>query len=148
VTDYVEREIERRRPGDGLDLTVIRNGDTVQLHAVLADAPKLAREAEHKYFEPLGLGAREFVYGDAVARRLPPSQSSGIIISYVKPNSPAAIAGLQTDDWIKAIDGTPIASFTAAVAQLATIAADTQRTEFVLLAGRGAETAILRVKLR
>jgi len=148
VTDYVEREIERRRPGDALDLTVIRNGDTVQLHAVLADAPKLAREADHKYFEPLGIGAREFVYGDAVARRLPLAQAGGIVISYVKPNSPAAIAGLQTDDWIKAIDGTPIASYAAALAQLSAIAADTQRTEFVLLAGRGSETAILRVKLR
>jgi len=148
VTDYLEREIERRRPGDAMDLTVLRNGDSVAIHAVLADAPKLAREADHKYFESLGLGAREFVYGDAVARRLKLAQSSGVIIAYVKPNSPAAIAGLQPEDWIKEIDGTSVRGFAEAVAKFTAIAADSTRTEFVLQAGRGSDTAILRVKLR
>jgi serine protease Do len=148
VTDFVEREIQRRRPGDAMELTVLRGGDPVTVHAVLADAPKLAREAEHKFFEALGFGIREFVYGDAVARRLPLAQSAGVIVSYVKANSPAAIAGLQPDDWIKEIDGVPIHEFSDAVSKLARVASDTARTEFVLLAGRGSETAILRVKLR
>ena len=71
-----------------------------------------------------------------------------MVVHYVKPNSPAALAGLQADDWIKEIDGAPARSFADAALKLAAIESDAHRTEFVLLVSHGSDTAILRVKLQ
>jgi serine protease Do len=148
VTDYIEREVERRKPGDVMTLTVLRGTDRIDLKVTLGDEPKLVREAERKYFERLGLTAREFVYGDAIARRIKVKDSTGVIVSYVKPNSPPSVAGLDQEDWIKEIDGSPIHTFAEGAAKLAALEADPSRTEFVLLVGRGSDTAILRIKLK
>jgi len=77
VADYIEKEIRRRRPGDLMKLTVLRGPDRIQLSAQLKDAPKLVREARREYFDGLGFTAREFVYGDAIARRLKPGGGRG-----------------------------------------------------------------------
>ncbi len=148
VTDYVDREVERRKPGDAMALTVLRGGDRLEIRAVLGEEPKLIREAERKYLERIGLTIREFVYGDAVARRIKTGEATGVVVHYVKPNSPAALAGLQAEDWIKEVDGAPVHAFSEASVRLGTIEADTHRTEFVLLVSHGSDTAILRVKLR
>jgi len=71
-----------------------------------------------------------------------------VVVHFVKPNSPAAIAGLQPDDWIREIDGAPVATFAAAVEKLRAIGADPLRTECVLLVSHGGDTAVLRLKLR
>jgi serine protease Do len=148
VVDYVEREIERRRPGDIMSLEVQRGADRLTLKATLGDEPELAREAKRRYFDRIGLTIREFVYGDAIERRLSPSDATGVIVHYVKPNSPAAIAGLTEEDWLKEIDGTPVKDFAAAANLLSTIQADPLRTDCVVLAARGGDTAVLRIKLR
>ena len=148
VVSYVEREVERRAPGDVLALTVLRGAERIDLKATLGDEPKLMREAARSYYERLGFTAREFVYGDAVARRVKVAEGSGVVAHFVKGNSPAFIAGLRTDDWIKEIDGSEVTTFTSATEKLAAIEADALRSEFVLLVGRGGETAVLRVKLK
>jgi len=51
------------------------------------------------------------------------------------------------DDWIKEIDGSSVDSFTEVVKKLTSIENDLKRKEFVMLVSRGAETAVLRVKL-
>jgi serine protease Do len=83
-----------------------------------------------------------------VARRVKVAEGSGVIAHFVKPNGPASIAGLRTDDWIKEIDGVETKSFEAATEKLAATEADNLRSEFVLLVSRGGETAVLRVKLK
>jgi serine protease Do len=148
VADYIEKQISRRKPGDPIELTVLRGTDRVSITAVLRDAPKLVREAQREYFDGLGFTAREFVYGDAVARRLNPGETVGVIVHFVKPSSPAAIAGLQPDDWIKEIDGAPITTYASAVEKLGSIGQDPLRTECVLLVSHGGDTAILRLKLK
>jgi serine protease Do len=148
VTDYVEREIERRQPGDVMSLTVLRGSDRLELKATLGDEPKLVREAARQYFERLGFTIREFVYGDAIERRVRSADQSGVVVPYVKPNSPPALAGLQADDWIQEIDGAPVKTFSEAAVKLSAIEADSARREFVLLVSRGGDTTILRVKLK
>ena len=148
VTDYVERQVARRRPGDVIELTVARGSALVKVRATLGEEPTLPREALRRYFDRIGFTAREFVYGDAVDRRIKVGQSSGVVVHYVKQNSPASIAGLQPDDWIKEIDGFPARTFADAANQLASIEADSLRSEFVLLVSRGGDTAVLRVKLK
>jgi serine protease Do len=91
---------------------------------------------------------REFVYGDAIERRVKASEPTGVVVHYIKPSSPVAIAGIRYDDWVKEIDGAEVKTFEAASAKLAEIERDTSRAEIVLLVGRGGDTAILRVKLR
>lgn len=120
----------------------------MELQAVLGEEPKLIREAERKYFDRLGLTAREFVYGDAIERRVKAAEPSGAIVHHVKPSSPVAIAGLRLDDWIREIDGAEIKTYADAVAKLSEIERDEARPEFVILVSRGGETAVLRVKLR
>ncbi|MBI4621881.1 MAG: PDZ domain-containing protein [Verrucomicrobia bacterium] len=148
VVTYVEREIDGRAPGETLALTVLRGTDRIELKAVFGEEPKLIREAGRKYFERLGFTAREFVYGDAVERRVKTAEPSGVIAHFVKPNSPVAVAGLRQEDWIREIDGVEAKTFAGAVAKLAEIERDETRPEFVLLVSRGGETAVLRVKLK
>ena len=147
VSEFLEKEISRRRPGDPMRLTVLRGASHVEVTARLEDAPKLIREARRQYFDGMGLTVREFVYGDAVQRRLKSSETSGVIVHFVKSSSPAAVAGLQPDDWIKEIDGVPITSYDAAVDRLKAASQDPLRTECVLLVSHGGDTAVLRVKL-
>ena len=118
------------------------------MKVTLGEQPKLVREAERKYFDRLGLTAREFVYGDAIDRRVKPSEPSGAIAHFVKASSPVAVAGLRPEDWIKEIDGADVKTFAGATARLAEIEGDAARAEFVLLVARGNETAVLRVKLK
>lgn len=148
VVSYIEREIDRRAPGDTLALSVLRGTDRVELKVVLGEEPKLLREAERKYFDRLGFSAREFVYGDAIDRHVKIAESTGVVALFVKPSSPAAIAGLREEDWIKEIDGVEVKTFADATAKLADIEKDLARSEFVLLVSRGGETAVLRVKLK
>jgi serine protease Do len=76
------------------------------------------------------------------------AEASGGIVHFVKPSSPAAIAGLREDDWIKEIDGVEMKTFAEASAKLAEIERDPNRAEFVTLVSRNGETAVLRVKLK
>lgn len=147
VVGYVGREVLRRQPGDTIELTVLRGDARVKAKVVLGDQPRLFSEADRKYFDRVGLTVREMVYDDAIARRTDPAEAKGVIAHFVKPNGPASTAGLRTDDWIKEVDGTEVASFAGAVSQLEAVEADKQRTECVLLVVRGGETAVLRLKL-
>lgn len=148
VITFIEREVARRAPGDTLGVSVLRGMETVQAKVVLGDEPKLIRESERKYFERLGVTIREFVYSDAIARRLKASDAAGAVAHFVKSNSPVAIAGLRIDDWIKEIDGVEVKTFADAVVKLEAIEADRDRAEFIMLTSRGGETAVLRVKLK
>jgi serine protease Do len=147
VVDYLEKQISRRRPGDLMRLTVLRGAAQVEITARLEDAPKLIREARRQYFDGLGFTVREFVYQDAVQRRLKPGEGSGVIVHYVKSSSPAAVAGLQPDDWIREIDGVPVLTYDAALDRLKAASRDPLRTECVLLVSHGGDTAVLRLKL-
>lgn len=148
VVDYLERLIAARLPGDTMTLSLLRGSTRLELKVPLAEEPRLVREADRQFFEKIGFTAREFVYGDAIARHSSAGDLAGIVAHLVKPNSPADIAGLRPDDWIKEIDGTEVKDFAAAVAKLSEIEKDLLRSETVFLVSRGGDTAVLRIKLR
>jgi serine protease Do len=147
VAAYMGREIQRRHPAETITFTVLRGKERAEAKVVLGEQPRLFTEAERKYYDRLGFTARELVYDDAVYRRVKPADTTGVIAHFVKPNGPAAAAGLRTDDWIKEIDGMEVTNFAAAATQLSAAEADQKRTESVLLVSRGGETALLRLKL-
>jgi len=148
VVDYVERLVAAHAPGDSMALSVLRGQSRLELRASLEEEPRLVREADRVFFEKIGFTAREFVYGDAVARHARASEAGGVVAHLVKPNSPADIAGLRPDDWVKEVDGAAIPDFPAAVARLSAIEKDPGRAEAVFLVSRGSDTAVLRIKLR
>ncbi len=149
VAGFFGQEVLRRAPGQIMKLEVRRGEETLEVAVTLGDEPKMVREAERRYFERLGFTAREFLVADAVQHRAPAADGAGAgaVAHFVKPNGPAAAAGLRPDDWIREIDGAPVADFAAAVERLAAIEADSARAEFVLLKSRGGETQVLRIKL-
>jgi serine protease Do len=148
VVTYFDRLIAAHAPGDTLVLSVLRGSARVEVRAVLADEPKLPREAERSTFEKLGLTAREFVPGDGFARHAAPGESGGFIASFVRSNGPADAAGLRPEDWVRQIDGVELKTFAEAIGRLTAITADPLRAEVVLLVSRGGDTAVLRLKLR
>ncbi len=76
------------------------------------------------------------------------AETTGVVAHFVKPNSPAGVAGLRPDDWIKEIDGVEVKTYAAAIAKLDEVEKDLARSEFVMLVSRGGETAVLRAKLK
>jgi serine protease Do len=148
VTTHLEHEILLRRPGDVLHLGIVRASERHEFEVTLGRQPKPLKEAGREYFERLGITVREFVLYDAISRRLTESEAEGVIANFVKPNSPANAAGLQQGDLIREVDGQPAATFADAVSLLRAIAANPTRNEFVLLISRGAETQVIRVRLK
>jgi serine protease Do len=148
VATYVEREIDRRQPGDSLPVTVLRDNQRLDLRVTLGDEPKVIREASRRYFERMGVTVREFLYGDGMVRRVKIADQAGVIVDFVKPNSPAAVGELAPDDWIREIDGRAVKTYGEAVDALAAIESDQNRAEFVVLTNRGSDTAVRRVKLK
>lgn len=147
VLAYFGQEILHRRPGDTVALTILRDGERQEIPVTLGDEPRMVREASRRYFERLGFTVREFLNLDSIVHRTKPAEQGGVVVNFLKPNSPAATAGLRPDDWIREIDGAEVKDFATAVEQLAGIETDRSRREFVLLASRGGETQVLRIKL-
>ena len=147
VVGYFGQEVLRHQPGEIITLSVLRGGAREEIKVRLGDEPKLAREAERHYFDRLGFTVREFLYADGITHRAERPTQEGVIVHFVKPGGPVATAGLQPDDWVREIDGVEIKNYAQALGKLQAIEADKNRPEFVLLASRGSETSVLRVKL-
>jgi serine protease Do len=147
VVGYFGQEVLRRSPGDTMALSILRGTERREIKVRLGDEPKLLREADRHYLERLGLTVREFLNVDGIAHRTKAGEQGGVVVSFVKPGSQIATAGLRPDDWIREIDGDEIKGYAQALAKLQAIEADKTRLEFVLLVSRGGETSVLRIKL-
>lgn len=148
VTSYLEREILLRRPGDQLTLGIVRGQQRLDVAIEVGRQPKSLKEAARQYFPRLGLTLRESVLYDIISRRLEGSDERGVVANFVKPNTPAAAAGLRVGDLIMEIDGQPADDYDRAIEAMQAIETDGARSEFVLLISRGAETQVIRVRLR
>lgn len=147
VVGYFGQQVLQRNPGDPLKLTILRGTERQDITVEIGDEPRTVREAERRYFDRFGFTAREFLVSDGMLHRADRGEMVGAAVHFVKPSSPAAVAGLRPDDWIREIDGVEVADFADASAKLAAIEAEAKRTEFVLLTRRGGETQVLRIKL-
>lgn len=148
VTGYLEREILARKPGEEIVLGLVRGSERVEVSIVLGRQPKTLKEADRRYFSRLGITLREFVLFDRISRRLEGSEERGVVANFVKANTPAATAGLRVGDLILEIDGQAADDYARAVERMDLIEQDAARSEFVLLISRGAETQVIRVRLR
>jgi len=148
VSSFFERSILQHAVGDTVRLSVIRDGaaEPVEVAVTLVEGPETVRAAPRKYFESLGLTVRRLTLGDALQKRVPWKQTRGAVVTFVRPNSPPAVAGLQPGDWIQSIDGSPVDSFEAVETALAALQDDPARSEYVLLVYRDNDTSVLRVR--
>jgi S1-C subfamily serine protease len=112
------RGIAAQKPGDKVELQVLRDGKEQTLTATLAErpaaggvppiappgigggAPGLRRPAY------LGVGVEALT--PELTKKLGVKAESGVVVTEVLPKSPAAKAGLQTDDVITAVDAQPV----------------------------------------
>ncbi|HET7537287.1 MAG TPA: PDZ domain-containing protein [Candidatus Didemnitutus sp.] len=147
VIGYFGQEVLHHNPGDVISLLILRGTERKEIKVTLGTEPKMVREAQRRYFDHIGLTVREYLSLDSIVNRTKPTEHAGVVVHFLKPSGPAAAAGLRPDDWIREIDGVEVRGYDEAVAKLAAIEADTSRGEFVLLASRGGETQVLRVKL-
>lgn len=147
VIDHLQREILKRAPGDTLRLTLLRGTEEIEREVEVGVQPKTLREAKQEYFSKIGFTVREFLVFDGVARRVGPETDRGLIVQFVRPNSPADGAGLSTGDWIQEVDGIAISSFDEA-AELIAEAENEERRETVFLISRDNETSVIRVRLQ
>ncbi len=148
VKSYFERQIMHRKPGEEIALTVLRGEERIRLELTVRGHPKPYNQAQRKYYPELGFTIREFVLGDAITRRVPRSDMSGVIVSFVNHNSPVVSAGLLKRDWIKEIDGNHLSDYATAEKMLEAIVSEKNRHDYVLLISRDNETSVLRVELR
>ena len=103
-----------KNPGDQLTLNVLRDGREQTLNVTLGRRPaapqpfpQSPRGLENAR-RPAFLGIMTEPLTDDQRRRLDSAAQAGVVVQSVLPNSPAAQAGVKTDDVITAIDKTPI----------------------------------------
>lgn len=147
ATQHLQREVLKRQPGEVVRFTVLRGTEEREYEIKIEPQPATLREARRHYFADIGITLREFLLFDGVARRTGTERDQGLIVQFVRPNSPAGAAGLQVGDWIKEVDGAVAAAYEEAV-ELVSEAEEAERGEVVFLVSRQNETSVVRVQLR
>jgi serine protease Do len=98
-------------PGTGVDVVVVRSGKRRTLRAVVTAAPATEEIADAKDEErtpnvsPAGWGFQARQLGTETADRENTPEGSGLVVTEVDPNGPAARAGLQPRDVIVKVNG-------------------------------------------
>jgi serine protease Do len=135
-----QRLVAERRPGQEVELRVLRDGNERSLRVQLAAQPKVVpEEAESE----AGFHVQEITEQIFRSERL--AAREGAFVSFVARGSPAAEAGLQRGDVVLRIGDAPVgdlAGFRRALEQVE------GRERFLVTARRGDEVKFLLVKPR
>lgn len=143
---FFERELLLCQIGEPIQLTILRDDQEIVLEITPEKAPKSLKDSPRHYIGNLGLSVRDFLVSDAIQRRHDHRDLHGVLVSFVRPNSPAASAELAPGDWILEIGGNSVQSYEEAVELLENAAADDATTEVVVLIRRSGETSVLRIR--
>jgi S1-C subfamily serine protease len=143
---YLERELLVSPVGEPVTMTILRGTEELEISIVPEPSPTLMKEAQLKYFDEIGLTAREYIMSDALQRREDHRSLRGVVVNFIRPNSPAAEGDLAPGDLITEIGGASVGDFTEAVAAIDSALADEALEEVVFLVRRANETAVLRVR--
>jgi serine protease Do len=109
--------VSQRRPGQTIQLGVLRNGQPVTLNATVGEYKKPGAEVAEN--EPGGRGAAntgklglavDDLNDDARGQLHVPADVKGAAIANVRPGSPAEDAGLQPGDVVLEVNRKPVAS--------------------------------------
>lgn len=146
--EYIQLQILRRSPGDKVSFTLWRGSEKLEREVTIGVQPPTVREARREYLSKLGLTVREFLLFDGMARRVGPEPERGLVVHFVRPNGPAATAGLGIGDWIQEVDGVPVSTYVEAVERMQAAESSEDRREVVLLVNRQNETSVMRIRMQ
>jgi serine protease Do len=108
----LRNRIAQLGPGGKAELTIVRNGRMQKLTATLEELPSATADAA-----PAGRGGNATAGGLAVepltpqrARQMGIEGESGLVVTRVEPDGPAADAGFRSGDVIQEVDGQAVGS--------------------------------------
>ncbi len=104
VTSF-RNEIALTAPGTEIELTLFREGDTIQKTVVIGtldDAQVVTAEKEEEWQEKLGFTVQELTA--ELAERFGYEAGQGVLVSDVRPHGPAARAGIRAGNLIVSIN--------------------------------------------
>ncbi|GAB4338902.1 MAG: DegQ family serine endoprotease [Candidatus Abyssubacteria bacterium] len=104
--NWLSRHVAELSPGDAATLDIVRNGQEKTVKVTIGTMPSDGEEAEEpvpQEEENWGFSTQPLTPGLAQALGLEPGEQ-GIVVSNVRPGSPADDAGLQAGDLIKEVN--------------------------------------------
>ena len=108
----LRNKIAQLGPNAKVDLTIVRRGQTQKLTATLEELPSktaaAAAPASREGTGAAGLGVEPLT--PQRARQLGLEEASGLLVTRVDPNGPAADAGIRSGDVILEVDGRLVSS--------------------------------------
>ncbi len=146
VQVYFERAILVSKIGEPITFGILRGNEEIEVEVIPQRSPTLMKEARRQYFDSIGLTLREYILGDALQRREDHRDLKGVVVNFIRPNSPAAAGNVQPGDWVQEIGGEPVDGFDQAIERFDNLVNDESVDEIVLLVQRGTETAVLRIR--
>ncbi len=107
--NHLRRMVSLKKPGAAVKLTVFRDGKSAELAMTVGTLPDkpLAPPADMREKEDqLGVVVKDI--DEELAYKYRTADRSGVIITQIKEDSPAARAGLKAGDVLKEIDRMPV----------------------------------------
>jgi serine protease Do len=107
--EMLTRRVEDLVIGETAKLSILRNGEKVELEVELQETPGTAAEADTAEDRTLEYKVREITFNDLISRRLPMDQK-GVLVTEVSPGGWANLAGLSVGDLILRVGGKEVNS--------------------------------------
>lgn len=148
VLSYLKLYIAKNKKiEDDLIIDILRDNKPMQLTATLAKALPKDRDMPRLYLRRIGASFKHFSYYDNLNAKLYSLENKGMVVQFVRSDSPAADADLLAADWVKEINGTAVESYEEGMDILRKIEENKTITSFLILIEREGETKLIRVKL-
>ncbi len=113
--------VRQYKVGTPVQLTILRNGERLQVPVELVRAPKLDREMKEFREKNFDMTVRDISFFDRAREQLK-SDQQGVLVSEVKPGGWAALGQIEVGDVVLAVEGEAISdveTFGAAMEKIA-----------------------------
>ncbi len=141
------RTLGRMKVGDKVTLGIIteRGKDPKKVEVTLDDRPAQANKSARFYAEDLGFTSRDVVFEDTYLRKLP-KETTGVVVTFIRPQSAAQAAQIQPNDFVQLINQTPVKDVKQFKEVYQAFRKDKPNEAVVLEVVRGGNTQIIRIE--